>query len=355
MVSKKQKEAGFQTFSGDLKADRIGAVVLMYGVEQYLVKWAVDAIRKKYVQPATEAMDYAVLDGTAASPAEIVSACETFPMLSEKRVVWVKNMTPLKNLKSVAGYGEDGVDQILKYIKDPNPGAIVVFSNEETDGRSKLVKALKKQGSCYEFGKLTDTELISFARKRFRSARVEISQADLHFLVEATGYRNNESEYRLFHFENDIRKLIAYGGDRVSREDIQSTISGDGDTFIFNLIDGISGNDKTKALEILYNKMKEDAYGAIPIAAAIISQVELMLSIREFMDSDRGLRSPAAISKYTGVHEFRVKKAMNYVRRYSLAEMRSMMLSAYEAYMDIIPGVMSPQLALEMFIARIGA
>lgn len=352
MSARKTAAPGFNEFRNNLNKGKLPDILLFHGVEQLVVSWAVGELRERFVSPAMRSVDYVVLESP--TPEEIIDACETFSMMSEKRLVWVPNFRPLKSVSGIKGYGEDSLEKLIRYISDPNKGTIAVFSYDEIDGRSRLVKALKKQGGEYVFNQLTNGGLKSFATKRFERAGKKISDSHLAMLIQMTGYLNKESNYHLFNFDNDIRKIIAHSsGAVITEEDLRAAVSGEGDTFIFDLLDGISGNDKSGALEILNNKIKRDTYSSIPTAAAIISQVELMMEIREFMDDPTGPSSAAAISRYTGIHSFRVEKAMRYASRYSVEKLRKMLKDSYETYAALLTGEIPPQLALEMFIARI--
>ena len=338
----------------DLKENSFRNTILMYGVEDYLIDWAVKKVKETFIDPVSEQMDFLAHDGRDVTPAEIVTSCEIFPVLSEKRVVVVKDFSLLKNSGGTTGYGIEGTDNLVEYISDPNDSAIVIFVNPDIDGRNRIVKALKKYGSAYNFEKLSEKELRSFAGKRLWDAGVKIGNRETALLINSTGYLNKESEYRLYNFENDIKKLIAYSQDgTVTEEGIGMLIDGDDDSFIFNLIDGIGENDKSAALEILYNRMKKNSYEGVSIVLAIASQVELMYEIKEFMSGHDGLSSAYAISKYMRIHKFRVEKAMRYASAYSLEKLRFMLLEIYRTYTAIVTGVMNARTALEFFIASI--
>lgn len=354
MAYRKNTPPGSREFMKNLQNNTPGSVIVLYGVEEYLIRWAVDLLKKKYISPATEVMDFQVLDGNACDPAAIIGAAETFSMLSEKRVVWVRDFRPLKSPGNMAGYGEDGIERLTKYMENPNDGAILVLSNEELDGTRKLAKAARKYGKVYEMGTVSERELVGFAAKRFRELGVTVSKQQMREIITATGYLNKESEYRLYDFVHDIEKLAALAEEGTLRsEDIAGAVNGDKETFLFDLIDGISENNKTRALELLYNRMSDDPYGGIPLVAAIISQMELMYCVKEFAGSMDGPSTAPTISKRMGIHEFRVKKAMRYSSRYSLSKLRAMLQAGYKAYADIVTGLLEPRLALEMFIAQI--
>lgn len=345
---KKPEKHSFQVFSENLKTNKFQKVMLMYGVEQYLVKWAVETLVDKFVNPAASAIDYVILDEDA-TVSQIIEACETFSMFSQHRVIWVKNFKPLSS-DSVRGYSKEEIQKLAEYVSNSNDSAFLVFSAEEVKLTTILASAIKKNGQIYDFEKVDKSVFRSFAVKRFREAGAEITPSALNHLIDATGYFNKESDYRLFHFANDIQKIIAHAeGKQITDEDIERTVSGDMETFVFDMLDGISGNHKDKAFRILYNMLHS---GTTPfsIIGSIVSQFELMLSVRQLRDDGYDLK---AMHKKLGGSEYRIKKMIPYANRYSVNKLKKILISIYEVDRNIKTGVLDSQTALELFIAQI--
>ncbi|MBR3786410.1 MAG: DNA polymerase III subunit delta [Firmicutes bacterium] len=348
MYRKAAVKHSFKVFSENLKTGNIEKVILMHGVEQYLVKWAVETLVKKYVNPAVKSMDYQLLDDDA-SCSQVIEAAETFTMFSERRVVWVRDFKPLSG-DSPRGYSKDEIKELADYLQNSNDSTILIFSAEEIKASAVLTSALKKLGQVYDFAPIDKPDLVSFARKRFQAAGIDITPGGVNALIDATGYYHKESDYRLFHFANDIQKIIAHSdGIRVTEKDIMETVSGDMDTFVFDMLDGISNNQKEKAFSILYN-MLHGGSDAFSIIGAIVSQFEMMLSVKQMREEGLDL---GAIHKKLGGSEFRIKKMLPYANRYSVEKLKSILSSIYEVDRNIKTGVLEPQLALEMFIAGI--
>ena len=350
----KKSNKGFKDFVKDLKAGYLKPVILIYGEEQYLAEWAVKAVKRKFVNEATEVMDYAVVDEEQELTG-LLESLRTLPLMSEKRVVWIRNFEPLTG-KKTSGFTSDLQNQLISYIEDPSEDSIAIFSSEKTDGKIKLVKSLKKYAGVYEFGQLTQAELESFASKRFKAAGLSCGRQCMNMLISETGYFNKESKYRLYSFANDLRKIIALSeGGSVTPTAIEYAVNGDRDSFIFDLLDGISGNNKAEAFQMMSDRLKGNPNEAMPLIGSIVSQMELMYQIREFEDPDssRPMRSPAQIHDYTGLNEYRVKKAMGYANRYSLSKLKQMLLSIYDVNRQIVTGELPAELALELFIAQI--
>ena len=98
----------------------------MYGIEQYLVKWAVETLVKKYVNSAASAMDYVKLSGERITVSEIINACETFSMFSERRIVWVRDFKPLES-DSARGFSKDEIKELAAYAEKSNDRTILIF------------------------------------------------------------------------------------------------------------------------------------------------------------------------------------------------------------------------------------
>lgn len=348
MYPEKRKHA-FKVFSQDVKTDNINKINLMYGKEQYLVKWAVETIEGRYVNPASKAMDYVILDDEEATVDAVIEAAETFSMFSEKRVIWVRNFRPLSS-DSARGYGKSDLERLASYFEGSNDGAVLIFSGEDVKVRTIVTSALKKFGSVYDFDTLDRADLMSFAAKRFRQAGVEISQGAMRTLVETTGYYNRESDYRLYNLENDIGKIISHSdGRKVTEEDIIKCVSGDADTFVFDMLDGISSGRKDTAFEIMHNILGNGG-DVFSVIGAIVSQFELMLSVKQMRENGM---NQGEITKALGASEYRIKKLMPHVNRYSADKLKRILSSAYETDRNIKTGLLEQQLALEMFIAGI--
>ena len=345
----KQETHSFKIFTSNMKQGKTPKLVFMYGEEQFLVNWAVENIVKKYVNAATKSMDYVKLDENATCE-NIIETCETFSMFSEKRVVWVKDFKLLYS-DTAKGYSKDQINMLSDYLERSNDGTILIFSgNEDIKLKAEIPAKLKKTADVYNFCRLDYATFKGFALKRFKAAGVDISPSSVKLLIDVTGYFNRNSEYRLFNFANDIEKIIAHTeGGRVSDRDIESVVCGDMETFVFALMDGIINNHKEVAFQILYNMLSTGG-SAFAILSTFANQFEFMLSVKQLREDGVDM---AAMMKKLGCGDFRIKKAMPFVNRYSEDKLKSILISLYEVDRNIKTGLLDDRTALELFIAGI--
>lgn len=346
---KEKKEHAFKVFSQDIKNGEMPAVLFFYGEEGYLIQWAVESLLKKYVNPGCVSLDYVKFQDEGESLSEILDACNTFSMLSERRVVWSNEFAALRSA-SAKGFTQGDVELMEQYLKEPNPGTLLIFSCSQPEAKSELVKLLKTGARCYGFEQLDYSSLSSFINKRIAGAGVFADKDVVRAIIDQSGYFNKETEYRIFNLVNDISKMIAYGeGGMITLEAVSQVLNGDMDTFIFNLLDAVSGGQKEKAFSLLHNILNSgrDVYG---IVAMMVNQFELMLDVAELKADGMNL---SQITETLRSSEFRIKKAMSYTEKFTVEKLKLILSQLYEVDRNIKTGLLDQNLALELLIGRI--
>ena len=367
--NKKGKEHAYKVFTKDLKAGDIPPVVLLTGVEQYLVDWAAEAIKKKFVASGMEDFDFLRIDEENTPARDIIESAQTFPMLSERRVIILKNHV-LFTETNPKDFTEKDKEMLLEYIKEPSQSTILVIcvelgddkeakekksaSKGKGDGESKAQKGVlpqaKKLARVYDFGPLEYTQLAGFAEKRFKERGVAIDQKTLNHLVNRCGYSNKDSKYHLFDLYNDIQKVIDYGdGKKVTDEDVIVMMGADLETYMFDFVDAVSEKRTERAFYLMQNMLTS---GTNPhqILAILIGQFEFILEVKEFKDESMSL---AQIKDVLGAHEFRVKKAMAFSDKFSMSKLKELLSSLYDIDKNEKTGLMDAKLGLELLIGKI--
>ncbi len=346
---KKDKEHAFKVFSRDIHEADMPAVLFLYGEEGYLINWAVETLRDRYVNPALRSLDYVKFQDEGEDADMILDACNTFSMMSERRLVWVNEFQPLRSA-SGKGMGAGPLKKLTEYLEAPNEGTLLVFSTQTPEPKSELVKLLKSKAKCYEFNQLDQSTLSGFITKRFAGFGVKVDREIVKCIIDQSGYFNKETEYRIFNLVNDIEKIVAYScGGMVSEDAVRQVLNGDMDTFIFNLLDAVSGGQKDKAFGLLHNILNSgrEVYG---ILSMLINQFELMLDVAQLKEEGNNLSQIASVLKGS---EFRIKKAMGYTEKFTVNKLKSTLSQLYEVDRNIKTGLLDSNLALELLIGQI--
>ena len=345
---KEKEEHAFRIIQRDIKTDSLERVLLLCGKEQFLVDWSRGELIKKYINQSSRVLDLTIIDDEDIAAGSIVSriieSCETMPLLSSKKVVVARDLKILNSGES------SDINELCSYIPNIPETTLLIFTSGNADGKRKLPKTISKYGKVYNFGPLDKKELISFADKRFRAEGISVSGAIMNMLIDETGYYNKESEYDLYRFSNDIKKMIALSEDGVlTEETVMASVEGDMDKFIFSLLNSISEDRKDKGLQLLHNIVgdRNDVTGLI---ALIVGQFELMYSIKQLLDN----RIPdRIIVEKLGIKEARLRILKPYIVRFGIDRLRKNLELAYEIESNIKTGLLKPTLAMELFVSRL--
>lgn len=348
-----RRQHPFNKILKDLKAGALTGACLLYGHEQFLVTWAKDQIIKRFVNPATEALDLVIFEKGIYDFEKLKESCETMPVFSERKVVVLEGFDAVfgKYSREITQSDQEQVAELVCDI--PESTLLVITCCEDPDpkkkNKTKLFNSLTEHGRSYDFSQLSQGDLKKFINKRFRTAGKNISPSAMDLLINNSGYFNNDIDYALYNLENDVMKIIALSaGTEVTEKDVLDGISDNLESGVFKMLDAISENRKDNAFRLL-NDLLRSGVSEMQILATIAGQLELMLQVKELNEESQ---NQVAISKKIKVHEFRVKKALGFVRSYTEKDLRRILSSAFQTDYRIKTGMLDGKLALEMLIAE---
>src|ERR1700676_5549301 len=123
-----------QQLETSLKEGKIAPLYLLIGVETYLREQAMraiaeEALKDSLVREFNESR-FSLLSGGAL---DAIAAAEQFPMMSERRVVYVQDFGKLR---------EADEEALRRYIENPVATSVVIFMAADLDKRRTLAKTL---------------------------------------------------------------------------------------------------------------------------------------------------------------------------------------------------------------------
>jgi len=343
------EEHAYKRIDKDIKSNSVKNLLLLYGREDFLIHWAVDALLHKYVNEVCRDMDFSKLDGTAITFEQIRNDCETLPFLSERRVVLITDFKLIEGAKT-KGFDEEEEKKLAEYLKKIPDNCLLIITAGGADKRKKIFKSISESGGVYEFGELDEKSLKSYIEKKFKEAGKTARPAVVAELIATSGYYDKDTDYTLYNLENDIKKAVAYNeGTEIGMDAVENTISGNMDTNVFAMIDSLGRDRKDEAYQMLHNLLVsgEQVY---KLLALLCSHFEIILSVKEMKEEGKSF---SEMKDTLGIHEFRIKKSAGFAEKYTLAHLRKILQKAYEIDKNIKTGLLESSLALELFIAEI--
>jgi len=320
--------------SKSLAAGSLGNCYLFYGEEKYLIS-LYESKMKEFIASAGEASMNIDIFFEKENISNILNTAETMPFFSEKRLIIVKN----SGLFS-AGRKDDS-HAMAEGIKNLPESSILLFIEDNVDKRGVLYKTAVKIGSCIEFKKPTESELITWVVREMKARDIAIDKSSaIHLLRAVSGGMEN--------IYTELLKLAAYCADKqaVSESDIDAICTKGLEMRVFGLVNALVMKDSALALQIFANLM-EIKESPIMVLSLIARQFRLILACAEMKG-----RSSSEIASALGVSPFALKDSMKQAANYKKEELLSAISDCLEADYAIKSGKMGDKLALEILIVK---
>ena len=173
------KNVSFETIMRDLKARKFMPVYYLMGDEPYYIDQIADYIADHVLQPEERDFNQTILFGSDTTASQIADAARRYPMMSEFKVLIVKEAQNVKNTEALE-----------KYFKAPLKSTILVMchKNGTIDGRKKeYVKAIQTAGVLFESKKLRDRDLPAYIESYLQDRQVSIDPKSVQMIADNIG------------------------------------------------------------------------------------------------------------------------------------------------------------------------
>jgi len=174
-----------------------------------------------------------------------VAAAEQLPMMSEMRVVRVRDFARLR---------EADEDILIRYLNNPSPTTVMIFIADDLDKRKKSSKVLLETCTVVEFSPLKDAEAKAWAKSRLKELKVSADDQVFSELIRLVGTDVQT-------LANELEKLAsaAAATSRITLDHIDELIGRSRELSNFELADHLMAGNRKKALETLHRLLEDGA------------------------------------------------------------------------------------------------
>ncbi|MGE4571909.1 MAG: DNA polymerase III subunit delta [Candidatus Izemoplasmatales bacterium] len=232
---------------------------LLYGDDHFSIKEKTNQIllENDIPEDAIEIYDYEEVGLHIA-----LSNALTLPFLVDKKGVVVRNSSFLKKQGKM---DENENEELIRFCKMNVQETVFIIQApyEQLDGQKKIVKFLKKNILHHTYNQNKSLNVFEYVKDKLLENQIKIETFALTQFV-------NRINHDLDSVNNEIEKLIAYssGKDIINSEIISQITVKDVDDNIYNLVNALLDNNKTKLMEI-YQELKSINTSEIWMISAI--------------------------------------------------------------------------------------
>lgn len=327
----------------ELNMNIISPLYLFIVDDDYIANSYITLMKKKIGEEFIQ-LNQNYFEAKKTNPGEVIAACNTLPVLSDKRLVVVRD----KNIFHHAAL----CGALIEYIKNPcQSTALIVYTNE-CDKRVSLYKSFLEHGKIVLFEKLKNEALEQWIKNAFNKRGLKIGRDALHYMIEAGDYNHKESEVDIGYYANEIEKLSLYEPTKkeISLESVKKAFSVNINEDIFKLSDAIIDGDISAAHKQIY-KLTYNKTAPQVIIAAIARAVRNICICQSLYEKGK---SEVSIAKECGLHPYVVKKSIAVKNRFNVSDGLKSLLVLAKIDVMLKTGLIDADSSLSLLACDIG-
>lgn len=315
---------------------------LFYGEERFLIDGAIQNLKRSIIPEYTEPINFIELDGNKTSDDVIANACVTVPMMSEKKLVVVKNALFLESSRTKKNKNID-LDNVYNILLKLPKYTYVVFSCNKPDKRKKLYKLFNKKGVVKKFIIPNLRDKAGWIKQRAKKYGKKMNYSTAYFLAQYTK--------GLYQADEEIKKLVLFLGKRqnVQQSDLSAIFSKSIENNIFEMMDYVGAKRPDKAIEILNDLLMGGEKGILIVfmlSRHIVNLISVkIMEVFSFNEIRQNLK----------LHPFVLRKAIDQSKNFSLPELKRALTLCQDLDLDLKRGKIQEKIGLELLITKIAS
>lgn len=282
----------------DIEQKKFLPVYLLHGEEPYYIDLLAKAIQEHVLEEHERDFNQTIVYGKDADLPALVTEAQGFPMMSERRLVIIREAQDLKD-----------VDFLERYVAQPNPSTVFVlaYKYKKFDSRKKLFKDISKVGVAFLSEKIKDYKLTDWISSYLQTKNYSITPKAATLLADFLG--NDLSK-----ITNELDKLsvLIQAGTTINEIHIEENIGISKDYNVFELVNAVTTRDVPKAFRIVHYFEHNPKSASILVVIPNIFATFMRIMRIHFMDN----KSPDAIASTLKIHPFATKELIQATKIY---------------------------------------
>lgn len=331
------------TLRKQLTSKPVGQVYVVLGQQSILMEQAREAFNQ-LIPEDQKVMNVGSYDMETTPLAVALDDAMSAPFFGDKRLVLVNKPYFLTGENKSTKIDHD-LDSLENYLTHPEVDTILVFMApyEKLDGRKKIVKQLKKVSEEVSAAPLTEQAARQLVKQQVQADGYQMEQAVLDELVTRTN-----ADYSLMAGSISKLELFDLQTKKISLDGVRGLVPQSLDQNVFDLVNAVLAKNQQLAIQH-YQDLIESQEQPIMINAILVGQFRLLIQVQVL--AQRGL-SQGGIASEIKAHPFRVKMAMQTVKRFSTQLLEQAYVGLVDIEQQLKTTTRNPQLLFELFMLK---
>lgn len=324
---------GFIELKKDIRDNKIRNLYLFFGDEVYVKELYLNKMKEAIDDGGFPDFNHIFLDDKDLDFSLINDSIESFPMMSEKKLVIIKNSGIFSKPKEeVKTFWSERLGALPEYVT-------LIFDEEATDKRNSLYKQVVKTGLSVEFEFLKEADMIAWLEREARKHKKIISKNNSAYMISIC-------DDGLSYVKNELDKLLNFCDEEITISDIDRLVSKSLSVRVFELADAIMAENSHKALSLI-NDFKTVKESAFKILYLLSGTFDKLLRTKLMLKEGASLTD---ISEKTGLKPFVVKKYIESGKKFTEKFLVERIMRVADIDLSIKEGSIEEWVALEQYV-----
>jgi DNA polymerase III subunit delta len=291
----------FKEFQSAMPGMQIPPVILFHGEEDFLIDEGVRSILEGTLDEGTRGFNLDVVYGSKVDVKEVVALASAFPLMSQRRVVVVKEFEQLAT-------NEQAKELLTAYLQKPLESTCLLLVSLQPDFRKKPFTDLKKHAALVECKSLYDNQIPEWISKRIRQLGKSADQEACRMLQAYVGNS-------LRAVQNEIDKLFIFVGEKkqITVGDVAEVVGATKGFTIFELQNAVGRKDLREALTILQAMLRD---GQSP-QMIIVMLTRFFTQLWKISELKAKKIPEASMAREVGINPYFLKQVVQYQSQFS--------------------------------------
>ncbi|MBK6282861.1 MAG: DNA polymerase III subunit delta [Draconibacterium sp.] len=289
----------FEPIIQNLKKKIIHPIYLLQGEEPYYIDEISNYIERNLLPEAEKGFNQTVFYGKDSNAVTIAESCLRFPMMAQRQVIVVKEAQSLAKIEVLASYAERPLASTVLVLN---------YKYKALDSRTKLAKAIKKNGVIFTSEKVKEWKLPNWIDSYLAARDFTITPQAAQLLTSYLGAD-------LGKVANELNKLIiaVKNTNKITPDHIEKNIGLSKEYNLFELQNALGERNIFKANQII------QYFGANPTTNPIQRTIPTLFGFFSNMFAYHFLKdkSEGNVAAQLGMHPFAAKNVITAAKKYT--------------------------------------
>lgn len=289
-------------------------------------------------------------DGALTPAPEVLAAVKSYPFLSDKRLVIVKNLISHITRKGAGQVGKKASDRLIAELPNlPDYARLVMVESGLLSDKNRLLKAVRGMENGYIGAFKKPQNLTGWIAKRAKT------EYDAEITPEAAQAIASVVNDDLRRADNELYKLVCYvnGAHPIDEEDVAALTPYVPQANVFEMVDALANGDGSRALRLIHQALHDNPRDpGFGLFGLIARQFRLLLMVSDHLNQGGGAGNQV-IAKALGVHPFVAGKIARQSRAFTIEQLDAILKRLQRYDQDMKTGRIEARLALDLLVTSL--